>query len=133
MGAVIMDLGAGLTRKAAEFAVTARSDNDAVADEKREGRETRTMATADKSGGEQSKRVLQRLKTELGDDIFTSWFTRLEFEEAEGGNVTLSVPTPFLKSWIMSHYRDRLLAIWQEEREGTLRVDLRIRRILMFV
>jgi len=127
MGAVIMDLGAGLTRKAAEFAVTARSDNDAVADEKRVGRETRTMATADKSGGEQSKRVLQRLKTELGDDIFTSWFTRLEFEEAEGGNVTLSVPTPFLKSWIMSHYRDRLLAIWQEEREGTLRVDVRIR------
>jgi chromosomal replication initiator protein len=123
----MMNFGAGLARKAAEFAVTVKAERDVAAGEKGEGRETRTMETADKSGEEQSKRVLQRLKTELGDDIFTSWFTRMEFEEAEGGTVTLSVPTPFLKSWILSHYRDRLLAIWQEERPNTLRVEMRIR------
>jgi chromosomal replication initiator protein len=127
MGAVMIDFGAGLAQKAAEFALTVGGEHEGVAGEKREGREAQTMAAAEKSGVEQSKRVLQRLKTELGDDIFTSWFTRTEFEEAEGGTVILSVPTPFLKSWIMSHYRDRLLAIWQEERPGTLRVEMRVR------
>jgi chromosomal replication initiator protein len=125
MAAIMMDFGIGPAGKAAEIVPTLGSER-AVAGEAREGRETRTMA-ADKSGMEQAKRVLQRLKTELGDDIFTSWFMRIEFEEAEGATVTLSVPTPFLKSWIMSHYRDRLLAIWQEERPGTLRVEIRVR------
>jgi chromosomal replication initiator protein len=125
MGAVMMDFGAGLAGKAAEVAATIGGER-AGAGEAQEGRETR-MVAADRSGPEQSKRVLQRLKTELGDDIFTSWFTRVEFEEADGATVILSVPTPFLKSWIMSHYRDRLLAIWQEERPGTLRVEIRVR------
>jgi len=121
-----MDFGAGHAGKAAAIA-PAVGDERGEAGAARETRETRTMAAADKSGMEQSKRVLQRLKTELGDDIFTSWFTRTEFEEADGATVSLSVPTPFLKSWIMSHYRDRLLAIWQEERSGTLRVEMRVR------
>ena len=44
---------------------------------------------AEKSGADQSKRVSQRLKTGLGDDIFTSWFARMEFEEADGATVYL--------------------------------------------
>jgi chromosomal replication initiator protein len=125
MGAVMMDFGAGLAGKAADIAPAVGGERHG-AGKACEGGEARTMAT-DKSGMEQSKRVLQRLKTELGDDIFTSWFTRTEFEEADGATVILSVPTPFLKSWIMSHYRDRLLAIWQEERPGSLRVEMRVR------
>src|SRR5207344_1167051 len=76
---------------------------------------------------DQSKRVSQRLKTGLGDDIFTSWFARMEFEEADGATVYLSVPTAFLKSWILAHYNDRLLALWQEERPATHRVEIRVR------
>src|SRR5258708_11316870 len=114
MGAVMMDFGAGLAGKAADIVQAVGGERHGVG-ETCEGGEARTMA-ADKSGMEQSKRVLQRLKTELGDDIFTSWFTGTEVEEADGATVILSVPTPFLKSWIMSHYRDRLLAIWQEAR-----------------
>src|SRR5947209_14601781 len=103
MGAIMMDFEAGLTGKASEVAPPAVGER-AVTGETREGREARIMAAAEKSGSEQAKRVLQRLRTELGDDIFTSWFTRVEFEEAAGGTVMLSVPTPFLKSWIMAHY-----------------------------
>ena len=32
--------------------------------------------------------------------------------------VYLSVPTRFLKSWILSHYYERLLALWKDERGG---------------
>ena len=53
----------------------------------------------------------QRLKAELGEDVFTSWFARLEFEEADKATIYLSVPTRFLKSWILAHYHDRLIGV----------------------
>jgi chromosomal replication initiator protein len=40
----------------------------------------------------------------LGEDIFNSWFGRIELESAAGGQARLSVPTRFLKSWIDTHY-----------------------------
>ena len=63
-------------------------------------------------------RVKHRLRTELGEDVFNSWFGRVEFEQEDKSTVYLSVPTRFLKSWIMSHYYDRLLALWKTERDS---------------
>ena len=54
-------------------------------------------------------RVKGRLKAEVGDDIFSSWFARMDLEAVENNIVRLSVPTRFLKSWIQSHYNDRVL------------------------
>ena len=51
------------------------------------------------------KRCCSRLRAELGEDIFTSWFGRLELESVANGQARFSVPTRFLKSWIESHYR----------------------------
>lgn len=72
-------------------------------------------------------RVRQRLRTELGEDVFNSWFGRVEFEEADKSTVFLSVPTRFLKSWIMSHYYERLLTLWKAEREGVIRIEIIVR------
>nr|HMN86857.1 chromosomal replication initiator protein DnaA [Bauldia sp.] len=72
-------------------------------------------------------RVQQRLRTELGDDVFNSWFARVEFEEADKGTIYLSVPTRFLKSWIVAHYIERLVALWKNEREDVVRVELLVR------
>ena len=128
MGAVMIDFGAdgGLGSRVVEVepAVAGRDRTGASGGD--DEREKRVMA-AEKPGADQSKRVAQRLKTGLGDDIFTSWFARMEFEEADGATVCLSVPTAFLKSWIIAHYNDRLLALWQEERPATHRVDIRVR------
>jgi chromosomal replication initiator protein len=76
---------------------------------------------------EQWQRVKLRLKSELGDDIFNSWFGRVDFEEADNGNVFLSVPTRFLKSWIASHYGEKLLALWSAESKNVARVELIVR------
>src|SRR5690606_21844926 len=78
--------------------------------------------TAERPNPDQWARVKQRLRTELGEDIFNSWFARVEFEEADKATVYLSVPTRFLKSWILAHYIDRILALWQEERSSIARV-----------
>ena len=56
-------------------------------------------------------RVAQRLRAELGEDLYTSWFARMELEEFEHGRLIVSVPTRFLKSWIETHYVSKLQKI----------------------
>lgn len=54
--------------------------------------------------------ICRRLRAELGDAVFGSWFARLEMETIAEQTAYLSVPTKFLKSWIQAHYAERLLA-----------------------
>jgi chromosomal replication initiator protein len=56
------------------------------------------------------ERVRQRLRAELGDAIYDSWFAGLELERVDGDGVQLTVPTKFLKSWMQTHYFDRIRA-----------------------
>jgi chromosomal replication initiator protein len=62
-------------------------------------------------------RIKRRLRIEYGEDVFSSWFARLEVEEAQGNVAYLSVPTRFLKSWIEAHYADRITALFKAETE----------------
>ncbi|MEM9279218.1 MAG: chromosomal replication initiator protein DnaA [Pseudomonadota bacterium] len=84
-------------------------------------------------GGKQTlekswERVIAQLKTQLGADVFNSWFGRLKLCGMDGGVIVLSVPTAFLKSWITSKYRDKLLELWQAEDSSVLRIDISIRK-----
>ncbi|MDB5601117.1 MAG: chromosomal replication initiation protein [Xanthobacteraceae bacterium] len=72
-------------------------------------------------------RVRGRLRAEVGEDIFTSWFARMELDGLEDDTVRLSVPTRFLKSWIQSHYADRVLVCWQAEQDTVARIELAVR------
>jgi chromosomal replication initiator protein len=72
-------------------------------------------------------RVKERLRAEVGDDIYSSWFARMELDASEGDTVKLSVPTRFLKSWIQSHYAERVLACWQAEQPALTRIELMVR------
>jgi chromosomal replication initiator protein len=56
-------------------------------------------------------RVCQRLRAEFGEDVYSSWFARLELDKVEHGIAYCSVPTKFLKSWIQSHYHDRIIPV----------------------
>ncbi|MGO8799789.1 MAG: chromosomal replication initiator protein DnaA [Roseiarcus sp.] len=61
------------------------------------------------------KRCGARLRAELGEAIFSSWFGRLELEGVVNRQARFTVPTRFLKSWIESHYLDRILAALNSE------------------
>jgi chromosomal replication initiator protein len=72
-------------------------------------------------------RIAQRLKAELGDDLYTSWFGRMDAEELSEKQLTVSVPTRFLRSWIENHYLAKLHKIAEVE-FGTLdSVQVRVR------
>lgn len=74
------------------------------------------------------ERTRTRLRAELGEDIFKSWFGRVELEAVNGSTAHLSVPTPFLRKWLKSHYNERLLSCCNAEFKGVERVEFRVRQ-----
>ena len=76
-------------------------------------------------------RVRGRLRAELGEDVYSSWFARMDLEAIEEGTVRMSVPTRFLKSWIQSHYAERVLACWQAEANTVGRIELIVRSAVL--
>jgi chromosomal replication initiator protein len=76
-------------------------------------------------------RVKGRLRTEVGEDVYSSWFARMDLDGLDTGTVRLSVPTRFLKSWIQSHYAERVLACWQAENNEVTRIELTVRSAVL--
>jgi chromosomal replication initiator protein len=74
------------------------------------------------------RRIQSRLRAELGEDVFTSWFGRVELDTYEGRTVQVSVPTKFLRNWLQSHYAERLLACCGAELSGVDRLEFRVRQ-----
>lgn len=72
-------------------------------------------------------RVKQRLKAQVGADVYTSWFGRLKLHSFSKSVVRLSVPTTFLKSWITNRYLDLITSIFQAEEPGILKVEILVR------
>ena len=73
------------------------------------------------------ERIRVRLREEIGEDVYSSWFARLELDRAGAETVYLSVPTRFLKSWIQGHYVERLSDMWREETGLARKVDVAVR------
>jgi len=73
------------------------------------------------------ERLLRRLRAEVGEDAYVSWFARMRLESAGAEAVRISVPTRFLRSWIQSHYAGRLLGLWREEQPEAKKIELVVR------
>jgi chromosomal replication initiator protein len=72
-------------------------------------------------------RVKGRLRSSVGDDVYSSWFARMDLESVQHESARLSVPTTFLKSWIQAHYAERVLSCFQAEMPEVHRIDLTVR------
>jgi chromosomal replication initiator protein len=77
--------------------------------------------------GEAWMRICRRLRLELGEDVFSSWFGCLELDGVSGEDAHLSVPTKFLKSWIQSHYTDKIFQALAGEFPAIKRVSIDVR------
>ena len=72
-------------------------------------------------------RIRARLKAAVGEDVFNSWFARLELEEIVDDLAHLSVPTRFLCSWIQSNYAEKILDAFRAETETVARLHFTVR------
>jgi chromosomal replication initiator protein len=73
------------------------------------------------------ERVQAQLKARLGNEVYSSWFGRLKLVEASKSVVCMSVPTPFLRSWISNHYIDLIGELWKVEYPTLLKVEVVVR------
>jgi chromosomal replication initiator protein len=75
---------------------------------------------------EESQRVLDRLKQEVGETAFRGWFRTVTFLGIVEGEGLLGLPTPFLRNWVATHYADRVLAAWRLVNPAIVRVSIEI-------
>ncbi len=78
--------------------------------------------------GQKWQRIQKRLRSELGEDVFTSWFGRVELDSLDEGCLHLSVPTKFLSKWLRAHYADHLLKCCGSEFDRVERLEFRVRQ-----
>ncbi len=69
-------------------------------------------------------RVRNRLKEEVGESAYRSWLKPLVFLGFKGGEVSISVPTRFMRDWVLTHYADRIRALWGTENSHVQSVDI---------
>ena len=68
-------------------------------------------------------RVLGRMRREVGETAYRSWFGSMTVERVAGGEGVIAVPTRFLRDWVTTHYGDRLLALWRSENNEVHRIS----------
>jgi chromosomal replication initiator protein len=76
-------------------------------------------------------RVCRRLRAEIGEDVYSSWFTSVALENIQNDSIRLSVPTRFLRNWIQSHYGERLIELCRAEFQEVQKLELVVRTTLM--
>lgn len=67
-------------------------------------------------------RVKLRLKHEFGESAYKSWVNPIEFGGVNDGAVNLKVSTRFMRDWVVTHYADRIRALWSSENPDVRRV-----------
>jgi chromosomal replication initiator protein len=75
---------------------------------------------------DQWARVRGRLQSEVGDIEYRTWLRQMSLVGLDGDEVTVRLPTRFLRDWVRSHYGERLNALWQAENRCVRRVDIRV-------
>jgi len=73
-------------------------------------------------------RVLGQLKAEVGEDAYRNWLRPMHLERINDGHAVIAAPTRFLRDWVITHYLDRLLALWQAENDEMTRVSVIVAR-----
>jgi chromosomal replication initiator protein len=73
------------------------------------------------------QRVRTRLRAAMGEDVFNSWFARIELEEIVDDKAHLSVPTRFLCSWVQSNYAEKILDTFKAESPSIARLHFTVR------
>lgn len=89
-----------------------------------------TSAPVPSSAEDMWQQFCARLKQEVGKDIYSSWFERLELESETATTVVVSVPTRFLRQWIIGHYLAVLTTCWEAETGQAKRFDVTVRTAL---
>ncbi|MDE8345988.1 MAG: chromosomal replication initiator protein DnaA [Acidocella sp.] len=70
-------------------------------------------------------RVRARLQAEVGEVEYRTWLKQVALAGVNGEEVTVILPTRFLRDWVNKEYGELITSLWQEENRAIKRVDIR--------
>jgi chromosomal replication initiator protein len=76
--------------------------------------------------GAQWARVRGVMRAEVGEAAYRSWLKPLTLVDVTRGIARMSVPTSFMRDFVVSHYSERLRQLWAEENPAICGVDIAI-------
>jgi chromosomal replication initiator protein len=71
-------------------------------------------------------RIRGRLQQDVGDVEYRTWLKQMTLAGIDGEEVTVHLPSRFLRDWVRSHYGEKITRLWQLENPAIRRVDIRV-------
>ena len=68
--------------------------------------------------------ICQDLKQEFGDHIYDNWLSKMSYHAVEGPQVIYTVPTKFIREWVINNYRDIIGQKWHNLHDHIKSVDI---------
>ena len=65
-----------------------------------------------------------RLQQEVGEVEYRTWLRQMTLVGLDGDEVTVHLPTRFLRDWVRAQFGDRLTALWREQLPQVRRVEV---------
>jgi len=75
------------------------------------------------------RNIHQRLRHEYGDATYNSWLKNVELDRVQNGHVVMTLPTKFLRDWVINNYANRIRQIWALESEEIQSIDIQVRDV----
>ncbi len=72
----------------------------------------------------QWQRVSGLLRAEIGEAAYRSWLRPMTVCGERDGQITMKVPTRFMRDWVVAHYADRMRALWGGENPAVHDIDV---------
>jgi chromosomal replication initiator protein len=73
--------------------------------------------------------VRQALKSEVGDAAFNSWLKPVVLAAVHEGQAVMTVPTRFMRDWVVSQYGDRIRELWAKANSSVHSVDIHVKTV----
>jgi len=74
----------------------------------------------------EKKNKFEKLKIIFGNDIYESWIKNVNLKKEFNHYVVLSVPTRFVRDWIVSRYADKMLDVIKKFKKSIQRLEFSI-------
>lgn len=74
-------------------------------------------------------KVRERLRGEYGEATYNSWLKNIDLEGVANGHVTMSLPTKFLRDWVINNYANRIRQMWCQQSDDIQSIDIHVKEV----
>jgi chromosomal replication initiator protein len=105
------------------FGINAMRDGETIVQPQRETVSDGAIAT-------QWASVRAKLQQEVGDVEYRTWLKQVSLLGLDGDEITLVLPTRFLRDWVSKEYGALIASLWQAQNPNVRRIDIRAQAAL---